>query len=69
MSHSGYSRARRNAASCWSPVCLLLVVVTIIALSMFRSFGIQEKIAGNMREKQRRTASRGVRAAVCGDSG
>jgi type IV pilus assembly protein PilX len=32
---------------------LLLIVVTIIALSMFRSFGIQEKIAGNMREKQR----------------
>jgi type IV pilus assembly protein PilX len=31
---------------------LLLIVVTIIALSMFRSFGIQEKIAGNMREKQ-----------------
>jgi len=28
-------------------------IVTIIALSMFRSFGIQEKIAGNMREKQR----------------
>jgi type IV pilus assembly protein PilX len=32
---------------------LLLLVVTIIALSMFRSFGLQEKIAGNMREKQR----------------
>ncbi|MEP6546514.1 MAG: PilX N-terminal domain-containing pilus assembly protein [Gammaproteobacteria bacterium] len=32
---------------------LLLIVVTIIALSMFRSFGIGEKIAGNMREKQR----------------
>jgi type IV pilus assembly protein PilX len=32
---------------------LLLVVVTIIALSMFRSFGVQEKISGNMREKQR----------------
>jgi type IV pilus assembly protein PilX len=32
---------------------LLLIVVTIIALSMFRSFGIQEKISGNMREKQR----------------
>jgi type IV pilus assembly protein PilX len=32
---------------------LLLLVVTIIALSMFRSFGMQEKIAGNMREKQR----------------
>jgi type IV pilus assembly protein PilX len=32
---------------------LLLLVVTIMALAMFRSFGIQERIAGNMREKQR----------------
>jgi type IV pilus assembly protein PilX len=32
---------------------LLLLVVTIMALSMFRGFGIQERIAGNMREKQR----------------
>ena len=32
---------------------LLLVVVTILALSMFRSFGIEEKIAGNSREKHR----------------
>lgn len=32
---------------------LLLVVVTIMALSIFRSFGMQEKIAGNTREKQR----------------
>jgi type IV pilus assembly protein PilX len=32
---------------------LMLVIVTIMALSIFRSFGIQEKIAGNMREKQR----------------
>jgi type IV pilus assembly protein PilX len=32
---------------------LLLIVVTIMALSIFRSFGIQEKIAGNTREKQR----------------
>jgi type IV pilus assembly protein PilX len=32
---------------------LLLLVVTLIALSMFRSFGIQEKIAGNLREKAR----------------
>jgi type IV pilus assembly protein PilX len=32
---------------------LLLLVVTIMALSMFRSFGMQERIAGNMREKQR----------------
>ena len=32
---------------------LLLLIVTILALSMFRSFGILEKIAGNMREKDR----------------
>jgi type IV pilus assembly protein PilX len=32
---------------------LLLVVVTILAVSMFRSFGVQEKIAGNLREKGR----------------
>jgi type IV pilus assembly protein PilX len=32
---------------------LLLIVVTILALSLFRSFGIQEKIAGNVREKAR----------------
>jgi type IV pilus assembly protein PilX len=32
---------------------LMLVLVTILAIGMFRSFGIDEKIAGNMREKQR----------------
>jgi len=32
---------------------LLLLVVTIMALSTFRSFGMQERIAGNVREKQR----------------
>lgn len=32
---------------------LLLLVVTIIAISMFRNLGIQERIAGNMREKHR----------------
>jgi type IV pilus assembly protein PilX len=31
---------------------LLLLVVTILAVSMFRSFGIDEKIAGNTRDKQ-----------------
>jgi type IV pilus assembly protein PilX len=31
---------------------LLLLVVTIMAVSLFRSFGIDEKIAGNTREKQ-----------------
>ncbi len=32
---------------------LLLIVVTILAVGMFRSFGLDEKIAGNMREKHR----------------
>lgn len=32
---------------------LILVIMTLLALSMFRSFGLQEKIAGNTREKQR----------------
>ena len=32
---------------------LLLVVVTILALAMFRSFGLDEKIGGNVREKAR----------------
>ena len=32
---------------------LLLLIITILALSMFRSFGVLEKIAGNLREKDR----------------
>ena len=32
---------------------LLLLIITILALSMFRSFSSLEKIAGNMREKDR----------------
>ena len=32
---------------------LLLIIITILALSMFRTFGSQEKIAGNIREKDR----------------
>ncbi|HWG31610.1 MAG TPA: PilX N-terminal domain-containing pilus assembly protein [Steroidobacteraceae bacterium] len=32
---------------------LLLLVVTILAVSMFRSFGLEGRIAGNVREKQR----------------
>jgi len=52
MSHTAYGvRAQRGMVLISS--LLLLVVVTIIALSMFRSFGIQEKISGNTREKQR----------------
>ncbi len=32
---------------------LLLIIITVLALSMFRGFGTQEKIAGNLREKDR----------------
>jgi len=32
---------------------LLLLVVTILAVGLFRSMGLDEKIAGNMRDKQR----------------
>jgi type IV pilus assembly protein PilX len=32
---------------------LLLVVVTVLAIGMFHSFGLDEKVAGNTREKQR----------------
>ena len=32
---------------------LLLLIITILALSMFRSFGSLERIAGNLREKDR----------------
>ena len=33
---------------------LLLLVVTILAISMFRSFGVDEKIAGNIEEVRAR---------------
>src|SRR5262250_2857874 len=32
---------------------LLLIIITLLAVSMFRSLGTQEKIAGNLREKDR----------------
>jgi type IV pilus assembly protein PilX len=45
------ARGQRGVALITS--LLLLIVVTIMALSMFRSYGIQERIAGNTRDKQR----------------
>jgi type IV pilus assembly protein PilX len=44
-------RAQRGIALITS--MLLLLIVTILALSMFRSTGTQEKIANNLREKDR----------------
>lgn len=32
---------------------LVLVIMTLLALSMFRNFGLTEKVAGNTRDKQR----------------
>ncbi len=49
---TGNERATQRGMALISSL-LLLVVVTILALSMFRSFGVEEKIAGNVREKQR----------------
>lgn len=34
---------------------LLLVVITVFAMTMFRSFGLEEKIATNVRDKERAT--------------
>jgi type IV pilus assembly protein PilX len=53
---TGNDRATQRGMALISSL-LLLVVVTILALSMFRSFGVEEKIAGNVREKQRALAA------------
>lgn len=44
---------RRERGMVLVTALLLLVVVTLLAVSMFRSFGQNEKIAGNTREKHR----------------
>jgi type IV pilus assembly protein PilX len=46
-----YRASQRGVALVTS--LILLVIITILALSMFRNFGTQERIAGNMREKER----------------
>ena len=47
------SRMLRERGMALVSSLLLLLIITIIAMSMFRSFGSQEKIAGNLREKDR----------------
>jgi type IV pilus assembly protein PilX len=47
------SPAARERGMVLVTALLMLIVVTILALAMFRSFGLDEKIAGNLREKQR----------------
>jgi type IV pilus assembly protein PilX len=46
------SRARQRGMVLVSSL-LLLLVITILALAMFRSTGLSEKISGNMRETER----------------
>ena len=45
-----HSRTQRGMALVTA--LLLLSIVTILAVGMFRGIGVQEKIAGNLREKQ-----------------
>lgn len=47
------SRSGRERGMVLVTALLLLVVVTLLAVGMFRSFGLDEKIAGNIREKHR----------------
>ncbi len=46
-------RAQRERGIVLVTSLLLLVVITILAVSMFRSLGLEERIAGNLREKHR----------------
>lgn len=47
------SRLRRQRGVALITSLLLLIIITILALSMFRGFSTQEHIAGNLREKER----------------
>jgi type IV pilus assembly protein PilX len=51
ISHCGSRGSQRGLVLVTS--LLLLVVVTILAIGLFRTFGMDEKVAGNTREKQR----------------
>jgi type IV pilus assembly protein PilX len=51
--HGSIVSSRRERGMVLVTALLLLVVVTILAVGMFRSFGLDEKIAGNVREKNR----------------
>jgi type IV pilus assembly protein PilX len=46
-------RRARQAGMVLITTLLLLIVVTILAVGMFRSYGLDERIAGNLREKHR----------------
>jgi type IV pilus assembly protein PilX len=56
---SGYPLQQRAAQHGMALIAslLLLVVVTILGIAMFRSFGLQEVVAGNTREKTKAVQS------------
>jgi type IV pilus assembly protein PilX len=53
MYFSGSPAVTRQRGMVLISSLLLLLVVTLLAVAMFRSMGIDSKIAGNVREKQR----------------
>jgi type IV pilus assembly protein PilX len=52
MNHLFLNRARQRGMVLITSL-LMLVIVTMLGIALFRSFGLDEKIAGNMREKAR----------------
>jgi type IV pilus assembly protein PilX len=53
MSKQPFHRTSTQNGMVLITALLLLIVVTILAVGLFRSFGLDEKIAGNLREKHR----------------
>src|SRR5271170_7070516 len=53
QNHQAHRAPYRQRGMALITAMLLLIVVTIMALSMFRSYGVEERLAGNTRDKQR----------------
>src|SRR3979409_978199 len=53
MNLQKYRSRSAQSGEALSTALLMLLIATMLAVSMFRSFGTQEKLAGNLREKQR----------------
>lgn len=53
MNGTTFRTRRKQRGMALVTAILLLVVMTIMAISMMRSYGVEEKIAGNTREKER----------------
>lgn len=50
-SRQGQPRLQRGIALVTA--LLIMIILTLLAIAMFRGFGLQQKIAGNVREKER----------------